>query len=78
MRRATGVASTAPWVAGLRELLESSMALAPVSLDDKYALENGRALMSGTQALVRLPMLQREADLVSHGGRKAVLMSVKI
>jgi indolepyruvate ferredoxin oxidoreductase len=33
------------------------------SLDDKYTLERGRAFMTGTQALVRLPMLQRERDL---------------
>ena len=37
-------------------------ALEGVSLDDKYSLESGRAFMSGTQALVRLPMLQRERD----------------
>jgi len=27
-------------------------------LDDKYTLKKGRVYMSGTQALVRLPMLQ--------------------
>jgi indolepyruvate ferredoxin oxidoreductase len=37
-------------------------ALKEISLDDKYTLERGRAYMSGTQALVRLPMLQRERD----------------
>jgi len=37
-------------------------ALETVSLDDKYSLENGRAFMSGVQALVRLPMLQRKRD----------------
>lgn len=37
-------------------------ALQTVSLDDKYALESGRAFMSGVQALVRLPMLQRQRD----------------
>ncbi len=37
-------------------------ALQEVTLDDKYALPRGRAFMSGTQALVRLPMLQRERD----------------
>ena len=37
-------------------------ALAEVALEDKYTLESGRAFMSGTQALVRLPMLQRERD----------------
>src|SRR3546814_14939276 len=36
--------------------------LAKVSLDDKYTLEQGSAYMSGTQALVRLPMLQRLRD----------------
>ncbi len=37
-------------------------ALEEVTLDDKYSLESGRAFMSGTQALVRLPMLQRARD----------------
>src|SRR5690554_7421488 len=37
-------------------------ALGTVTLDDKYTLEKGRAYMSGTQALVRLPMLQKERD----------------
>jgi len=36
-----------------------------VSLDDKYALQSGRAFMTGTQALVRLPMLQRVRDLAA-------------
>ena len=38
------------------------MALAQVGLDDRYALERGRVLMTGIQALVRLPMLQRQRD----------------
>ena len=37
-------------------------ALETVSLDDKYSLESGNAFMSGVQALVRLPMLQRQRD----------------
>lgn len=37
-------------------------ALENVTLDDKYTLERGRAFMSGVQALVRLPMLQRLRD----------------
>jgi indolepyruvate ferredoxin oxidoreductase len=37
-------------------------ALETVTLDDKYALERGHAFMSGVQALVRLPMLQRVRD----------------
>ena len=38
------------------------MALAAVSLDDKYELESGRVYLSGIQALVRLPMMQRRRD----------------
>jgi indolepyruvate ferredoxin oxidoreductase len=37
-------------------------ALETVTLDDKYALDMGRAFMSGVQALVKLPMLQRQRD----------------
>src|SRR5213595_2566391 len=37
-------------------------ALETVTLDDKYALDGGRAFMSGVQALVKLPMLQRQRD----------------
>ncbi|CAN5243586.1 indolepyruvate ferredoxin oxidoreductase family protein [soil metagenome] len=33
-----------------------------VTLDDKYSLDRGTAYMSGTQALVRLPMLQKVRD----------------
>jgi indolepyruvate ferredoxin oxidoreductase len=36
--------------------------LAKASLDDKYTLDRGRAFMTGTQALIRLLMLQRESD----------------
>src|SRR5438067_1734020 len=38
-------------------------ALAAASLDDKYTLERGRVFLTGTQALIRLMMLQRERDL---------------
>ena len=37
-------------------------ALDTVTLDDKYSLDAGRAFMSGVQALVKLPMLQRQRD----------------
>ena len=37
-------------------------ALETVALDDKYSLDYGRAFMSGVQALVKLPMLQRLRD----------------
>ena len=46
----------APLPESVRKALES------VTLDDKYSLGNGRAFMSGVQALVRLPMLQRQRD----------------
>ncbi|MFQ5773377.1 MAG: indolepyruvate ferredoxin oxidoreductase family protein [Kiloniellaceae bacterium] len=38
------------------------MTLAAVTLDDKYELESGRVYLTGTQALVRLPMMQRQRD----------------
>src|ERR1700757_4519646 len=41
------------------------MALAAVTLDDKYTLERGRVYLTGTQALVRLPMMQRQRDAAS-------------
>ena len=41
------------------------MALAAVSLDDKYALESGRVYLTGTQALVRLPIMQRQRDVLA-------------
>ena len=34
----------------------------PVSLDDKYKFTDGRVFLSGTQALVRLPLVQRARD----------------
>ena len=46
----------APLPEDVRKALES------VTLDDKYTLPAGRAFMSGIQALVRLPMLQRQRD----------------
>ncbi len=38
------------------------MTLAAVSLDDKYERDEGPIYLSGTQALVRLPMLQIARD----------------
>ncbi|KWR83773.1 indolepyruvate ferredoxin oxidoreductase family protein [Cupriavidus sp. IDO] len=37
-------------------------AMNAVSIDDKYVLQSGRAFMTGVQALVRLPLLQRQRD----------------
>jgi indolepyruvate ferredoxin oxidoreductase len=39
------------------------MDLTKASLEDKYTLESGRVFLTGTQALIRLMMLQRERDL---------------
>ncbi|MFN0184493.1 MAG: indolepyruvate ferredoxin oxidoreductase family protein, partial [Aquabacterium sp.] len=49
-------------------------ALETATLDDKYTLGAGRAFMSGTHALVRLPMLQRARDAV-HGLNTAGFIS---
>ncbi|WP_292937403.1 indolepyruvate ferredoxin oxidoreductase family protein [Noviherbaspirillum sp.] len=49
----------APLNSGQRQLLEN------ISLDDKFTLERGRAFMTGTQALIRLPMLQRQRDVMA-------------
>ena len=46
----------APLPDPIRQALES------VTLDDKYSLNYGSAFMSGVQALVKLPMLQRLRD----------------
>ncbi len=49
----------APLPDSIRKALETA------TLDDKYSLGSGRAFMSGVQALVRLPMLQRQRDLAA-------------
>jgi indolepyruvate ferredoxin oxidoreductase len=49
----------APLPESIRKALEN------VTLDDKYTLDEGRAFMSGIQALVRLPMLQRKRDAIA-------------
>jgi indolepyruvate ferredoxin oxidoreductase len=58
----------APLPEHIRQALES------VTLDDKYALDHGRAFMSGVQALVKLPMLQRQRDAL-HGKNTAGFIS---
>ncbi|MFP8878217.1 MAG: indolepyruvate ferredoxin oxidoreductase family protein [Myxococcota bacterium] len=35
------------------------------ALDDKYVLESGRIFLNGVQALVRLPLMQRQRDLAA-------------
>ena len=41
------------------------MSIAAVTLDDKYEQETGRVFMTGLQALVRLPMMQRQRDVAA-------------
>ena len=41
------------------------MKLRTVSLDDKYGLSEGRVFLTGTQALVRLTLMQRQRDLAA-------------
>jgi indolepyruvate ferredoxin oxidoreductase len=45
--------------------LEDFMSLAAVALDDKYVQDKGRVYLTGTQALVRLPLMQRRRDLLA-------------
>src|ERR1700760_699532 len=45
-----------------QDLRSRQMTLMQVGLEDKYRLEAKRIYLSGVQALVRLPMLQRERD----------------
>jgi indolepyruvate ferredoxin oxidoreductase len=42
-----------------------TLAFANTTLDDKYILDSGRVYLSGVQALVRLPMMQRRRDLAA-------------
>ncbi|HSS29269.1 MAG TPA: indolepyruvate ferredoxin oxidoreductase family protein, partial [Usitatibacter sp.] len=41
------------------------MSALPISLEDKYELASGRVYLTGTQALVRLALVQRERDLAA-------------
>ncbi|WP_314410645.1 indolepyruvate ferredoxin oxidoreductase family protein [Pseudomonas kuykendallii] len=50
------------------------MSLAEIRLDDKYRLATGHLYLTGTQALTRLPMLQRQRDL-AHGLNTACFIS---
>ncbi|MDY7576913.1 indolepyruvate ferredoxin oxidoreductase family protein [Herbaspirillum sp. RTI4] len=50
----------APLTSSQRQLLDD------ITLDDKYRRQTGRVFMTGTQALIRLTMLQRKRD--QHAG----------
>ncbi|MBC7623345.1 MAG: indolepyruvate ferredoxin oxidoreductase family protein [Aeromicrobium sp.] len=43
----------------------TSGSVSTTTLDDKYLLDHGRVYLTGTQALVRLPMIQRQRDLAA-------------
>ncbi|QCG95850.1 indolepyruvate ferredoxin oxidoreductase family protein [Azospirillum sp. TSA2s] len=46
-------------------MTQDSLSLPSLTLEDKYAVESGRVYLTGTQALVRLPMMQRQRDTAS-------------
>ncbi|WP_137817390.1 indolepyruvate ferredoxin oxidoreductase family protein [Pseudomonas sp. 2FG] len=50
------------------------MSLAEIRLDDKYRLATGHLYLTGTQALTRLPMLQKQRDR-AHGLNTACFIS---
>jgi indolepyruvate ferredoxin oxidoreductase len=49
----------APLTSGQRLLADD------ISLDDKFTLQRGRAFITGTQAFIRLAMMQRQRDLAA-------------
>ena len=53
------------------------MSALPISLEDKYTLASGRVYLNGTQALVRLAMMQaaeRDGELVAHPATQSSLL----
>ena len=46
----------------MSNLAQAALAASSELLDEKYARTSGRVFLSGVQALIRLPMLQRELD----------------
>ena len=46
-------------------MAQGSGRLAAVTLDDKYIVDKGRVYLTGTQALIRLPMVQRQRDVAA-------------
>ena len=50
---------------GANDPLPLRAALREASLDDRYLSRSGRIYLSGIQALVRLPMMQRRRDLAA-------------
>ncbi len=50
---------------GVRPMTVASGKLNQVALDDKYSLDEGRIFLTGTQALVRLTLMQRRRDMAA-------------
>ncbi|NBO17739.1 MAG: indolepyruvate ferredoxin oxidoreductase family protein, partial [Proteobacteria bacterium] len=46
-------------------MTQAAAKLKDVALDDKFTLDEGRAFMSGLQALARIPIVQRRRDLAA-------------
>jgi indolepyruvate ferredoxin oxidoreductase len=44
---------------------QTAASLLDVALDDKYVAESGRVFLTGTQALLRMALMQRRRDLDS-------------
>src|SRR5690606_25188327 len=54
------------WIRPMKEMtMLDDVMLRDVTLEDKYTVERGRIYLSGIQALVRLPMMQRQRDLAA-------------
>ncbi|MDA0191431.1 MAG: hypothetical protein OSW77_14250, partial [Proteobacteria bacterium] len=45
-----------------------------ITLEDKYTRVSGRVFLTGSQALVRLPLLQRQRDLAAVDRETATLL----
>jgi indolepyruvate ferredoxin oxidoreductase len=50
---------------GEQAMTAEEHAMKPVALEDKYTADSGRVYVSGSQALTRLPMMQRQRDLAA-------------
>ncbi|HJV91945.1 MAG TPA: indolepyruvate ferredoxin oxidoreductase family protein, partial [Azonexus sp.] len=49
----------------MSNLAQPALRADPSALDDRYTRTTGRVFLTGTQALIRLPMMQRERDLAA-------------
>jgi indolepyruvate ferredoxin oxidoreductase len=61
----SAVPSPAAALAASSAAASASSSATTTTLDDKYLLDHGRVYLTGTQALVRLPMIQRQRDLAA-------------